>query len=51
MFKDFIINDPRKDRSAVRRKKPFVWLDSQEKFGYNMPKEEYFNYNNDFINW
>jgi hypothetical protein len=37
--------------SAVRRKKPIVYLDSDMKFSYELPSEGFFNYNNDFVNW
>ena len=37
--------------SAVRRKKPFTWLDLQMNFGYNIPTDDYYNYDNTFINW
>jgi hypothetical protein len=37
--------------SAVRRKKPIVYMDSGMNFSYDMPSTEFFNYNNDFTNW
>ena len=37
--------------SAVRRKSTFCYLDNKMNYSYNIPSKEYYNLNNDFINW
>jgi hypothetical protein len=37
--------------STVRRKRPISYLNNNMKYSYDIPSKEYYNINNDFVNW
>jgi hypothetical protein len=37
--------------SAIKRKVPFTWIDSNMVGHHDFPSDDYFNVNNSFVNW